>query len=232
MMTDYVIETPARATVPVTTGGQFPVRRIYCVGQNYAKHIAEMGRSLKPQDRRPPFFFQKPSDAVFIGDTLPYPRLTENLHHEAELVLAIGKGGTDISARHALSHVYGLAAGIDLTRRDRQAEMKEQRRSWEVAKAFDRSAPISKIMPVDDAAKALDGGHIKLTVNGETRQSAPLSEMIWSAAEIICVLSTQFELFPGDLIFTGTPSGVGPVVRGDTIEVSVTGVPRLTVELV
>ncbi len=230
-MHNYVIDVPAQAVVPVTTGGVFPVRRIYCVGQNYAKHIAEMGGSLKPEDRKPPFFFQKPSDAIFTGNDLPYPVLTQNLHHEAEMVLAIGTGGKEIGKAEALSHVYGLAVGIDLTRRDRQAEMKAQGRSWEIAKAFDGSAPISKIMPVEDAAKALKDGSISLTVNGETRQSAPLSEMIWSSAEIISVLSTHYELFPGDLIFTGTPEGVGPVVTGDIIVAGVTGLPELNIQI-
>ena len=230
-MAKLVIEAPARATVPVTTGGEFPVRRIYCVGQNYAKHIAEMGGSLKPEDRKPPFFFQKPSDAVFTGSELPYPVLTDNLHYEAEMVLAIGKGGSNISQADAHSHVYGLAVGLDLTRRDRQAEMKAQSRSWEIAKAFDRSAPISKIMPTNDAATALSGARISLSVNGGVKQSARLTEMIWSPAEIIAVLSTHYELMPGDLIFTGTPEGVGPVVRGDKIEVSVTGLPGLNIEI-
>lgn len=231
-MSDWVIDKPKQAFVRVAGGGKFPVRRIYCVGQNYAKHIAEMGGSLKPEDRRPPFFFQKPSDAVFIGDKMPYPKITENLHHEAELVFAIGKGGDDIKEVDALSHIYGLAAGIDMTRRDRQAEMKAQSRSWEIAKAFDNSAPISDILPVTNAGEILEGGQIALTVNGAVKQSAPLSEMIWSPAEIISVLSTHYTLCPGDLIFTGTPEGVGPVGVGDVIEVSVTGLPALKIKVV
>lgn len=231
-MNDYVIDKPARASVPVTGGGLFPVRRIYCVGQNYAKHIAEMGGSLNPEDRRPPFFFQKPSDAVFTGAKMPFPKITDNLHYEAELVLAIGKGGDDISEAEALSHVYGLAVGLDMTRRDRQAEMKAQGRSWEIAKAFDNAAPISVIVPVKDAHAALEDAHIALAVNGSIKQSAPLSEMIWSPAEIIAVLSTHYTLCPGDLIFTGTPEGVGPVGVSDIIEVSITGLPTLTLKIV
>jgi len=231
-MTDWVISKPECPAVPVAGGGSFPVRRIYCVGQNYAKHIAEMGGSLKPEDRKPPFFFQKPSDAVFTGDKMPYPKITQNLHHEAELVLAIGTGGDNIDAADALSHVYGLAVGLDMTRRDRQAEMKAQRRSWEIAKAFDNAAPISEIQPVDDVAAALNDGQIALTVNGSVKQSAPLSEMIWSPAEIIAQLSTHYTLCAGDLIFTGTPEGVGPVVSGDMIEVSVTGLPALILKIV
>jgi len=231
-MTDWVIDKPSRARVAVEGGGFFPVRRVYCVGQNYAKHIAEMGGSLDPKDRKPPFFFQKPSDAVFTDEKMPYPTITQNLHHEAELVLAIGKGGNDIQTAEALSHVYGLAVGLDMTRRDRQAEMKGQGRSWEIAKAFDNAAPISNILAVSDVQSALEDGQIALAVNGSVRQSAPLSDMIWSPAEIIAELSTHYTLMPGDLIFTGTPEGVGPVVVGDMIEVSATGLPVLTLKII
>ena len=231
-MSNYVIDKPARAAVPVIGGGLFPVRRVYCVGQNYAKHIAEMGGSLKPEDRNPPFFFQKPSDAILTRNEMPYPKLTDDLHHEAEMVLAIGTGGDDIAEADALSHVYGLAVGMDMTRRDRQAEMKAQGRSWEIAKAFDNAAPISEILPVKSAGESLKDAHIALTVNGAVKQSAPLSEMIWSPAEIISVLSTHYTLMPGDLIFTGTPEGVGPVVRGDKIAVTVTGLPVLNLKII
>ncbi|MEE9347621.1 MAG: fumarylacetoacetate hydrolase family protein [Robiginitomaculum sp.] len=229
-MAKYAIKKPKRPSIAIINSPQrFPVRRIYCVGQNYAKHIAEMGGPSKAAERKPPFFFQKPSDAIVAsGQTIAYPKLTQNLHYEVEMVLAIGRGGEFIAKDEALEHIYALGVGVDLTRRDRQAEMKAAGRSWEIAKAFDNSAPVSNLIPVED----LEGGipsvaTISLQVNGIICQCADLSEMIWSPAEIISTLSTHYRLYPGDIIFSGTPQGVGPISEGDYIRASVDGLPDL-----
>jgi fumarylpyruvate hydrolase len=199
---------------------QFPVRRVYCVGRNYAAHAREMG--FDP-DREPPFFFCKPNDdksVVPVGAgvtvTLPYPSNTANYHFEIELVVAIGKGGRDIDSADAASHVFGYAVGLDMTRRDLQMRMREQGRPWEIGKAFDYSAPIGPVHPIS-ATGAIESGAISLEVDGKVRQSSDVSHLIWSVAETIANLSTLFELQPGDLIFTGTPEGVGPVLRGETM---------------
>jgi fumarylpyruvate hydrolase len=213
----------------VDTDDRFPLHRIYCVGRNYAKHAREMG--MDPE-REPPFFFGKPADAlVSNGTPIPYPSRTKNLHHEIELVVAIGTPGRDIPLDSALAHVYGYAVGLDLTRRDLQAAALDQRRPWDVAKGFDHSAPVSAIRPASEIGH-LEQGAIWLDVNGETRQRANLSEMIWSVPEIVSELSTYFELQPGDLIFTGTPEGVGAVKRGDSLVGGIDGLETLRVTIV
>jgi len=226
----YVFTPPAVPSVPVVGRSErFPIHRIYCVGRNYAKHAREMG--MDP-DREPPFFFSKPADAVAPNGTpVPYPPRTSNLHHELELVVAIGRGGHDIPVEGALGHVFGYAVGLDLTRRDLQFEAREQGRPWDVAKGFDCSAPLAAIRPAA-AMGHLDRGAIWLEVNGETRQRANLSEMIWSVPEIVAELSTYFELRAGDLIFTGTPEGVGPVQRGDSLVGGIDGLETLRVTIV
>ncbi|PZO90593.1 MAG: fumarylacetoacetate hydrolase, partial [Sphingomonas sanxanigenens] len=191
---------------------RFPVRRIFCVGQNYADHAREMGGD---PDRAPPFFFSKPADAVAAnGATLPFPSRTENLHHEVELVVALGAGGENLSPEAAAKAIFGWTVGIDLTRRDLQAEAKKAGRPWDMAKGFDRSAPLGAIRPGMPPAS----GAITLGIDGEQRQSGNLDQMIWSVPEVIANLSTYVALAPGDLIFTGTPAGVGPILRGQTVE--------------
>ncbi len=227
---DYVIDPPSIATLPVEGDERrFPVRRIYCVGRNYAAHAREMGHD---PDREPPFFFTKPADALVPdGARIPYPLATRDLHHEVELVVALGKGGAEISAAQAQDCIFGYAVGIDLTRRDLQGEAKKLARPWDVGKAFDQSAPCSALVP----ARAIGhpaNGRIRLAVNGATRQDGDLAQMIWTTPEVIAHLSRLFTLAPGDLIFTGTPAGVGAVERGDVLEGEVEGVGRLRVEVV
>ena len=206
---------PIAPTVEIAgSTARFPVHRIYCVGRNYAAHAREMGMD---SEREPPFFFSKPADAVVAnGAAVPYPPRTANLHHEIELVVAIGEGGRDIPAGNALAHVFGYAVGNDLTRRDLQAAAREKSQPWDVSKGFDHAAPITAIHRVGDVGHP-ERGAIWIEVNGAVRQRGDLSEMIWSVPEIIAELSTYFELRPGDLIFTGTPAGVGRVVRGDSL---------------
>lgn len=226
-MTDYVFAPRPQPFLPVKgTDALFPVHRIYCVGQNYADHAIEMGGD---PTRNPPFFFQKNPDSLVInGGDFPYPPKTEDVHHEIELVIALKSGGTDILVEQALDHVYGYAVGIDMTRRDLQAVAKKAGRPWEVAKAFEHSAPCSAIAPVSDVGHP-QSASISLSINGETRQSGDLNQMIWKVAETISYLSSLFELQPGDLIFTGTPAGVGPVQRGDRLVGKVDGVGSLSV---
>jgi len=226
----FVIPPAAQPSVEVAgTDARFPVHRIYCVGRNYAAHAREMG--MDP-DRDPPFFFSKPADVVVANGTpVPYPSRTANLHHEIELVVAIGTGGCDIALASALDHVYGYAVGNDLTRRDLQFSAREQGRPWDVAKGFDGSAPVSAIRPAVEMGHP-DRGVIWLEVNGETRQRADLSEMIWNVPEIVAELSTYFELRPGDLVFTGTPEGVGPVRRGDSLVGGIDGLETLRTTIV
>jgi fumarylpyruvate hydrolase len=214
-----VIPVPPITTVAVHGGGMFPVRRIYCVGRNFAEHIREMGGD----EREPPFFFQKPADAIVAdGSLVPYPPCTEDFQYEAELVLAIGLEGRDIPAESAASHVYGIAAGIDLTRRDVQVAARKTGRPWEIGKSFDHSAPCSAIVPL--VGRPLPrNGRIALHVNGQQRQAGDLAQMIWSSDEIVAQLSRQYRLMPGDLVYTGTPAGVGPVQRGDKIVASIEG---------
>jgi fumarylpyruvate hydrolase len=216
-----VIAAAAATTVEVSGRSErFPVHRIYCVGRNYAAHAREMGGN---PEREPPFFFSKPADAIVAnGVAVPYPPRTSNLHHEIELVVAIGRAGRAIQVDDALDHVYGYAVGNDLTRRDLQTAARESGKPWDVAKGFDRSAPISAIHPVSDVGHPRRGA-IWLKVNGAERQRADLAEMIWKVPEIIAELSTYYALAPGDLIFTGTPAGVGALKRGDEIEGGIDG---------
>jgi fumarylpyruvate hydrolase len=225
----YVIPAPRQATVPVVGGGEFPVRRIYCVGRNYAEHAQEMGFT----GREPPFFFLKPADAVLpVADgttgEMAYPPLTKNLHHEIELVVAVGTGGRDIAVEDAARHIWGYAIGLDMTRRDLQGEMKKQGRPWCIGKGFDQSAPIGPIHPMA-ATGELTRGAITVAVNGQPRQKGDLSELIWSVNETIATLSQAWTLQPGDLVFTGTPAGVGAVVAGDVMEGAIEGLGTLRV---
>jgi len=215
--------------VPVAGGGALPVHRIYCVGRNYAEHAQEMGHT----GREPPFFFMKPADAVVPvaeGETgvIAYPTLTANLHHEIELVVAIGRGGSGIRAADAPAHVWGYAVGLDMTRRDLQNEMKKQGRPWDIGKSFEQSAPIGPIVPKAVCGELLRGA-ITLQVNGTARQKGDIADLIWSVAETIEQLSAAWMLQPGDLIFTGTPAGVGAVVRGDVMLGAIAGLGSLSV---
>ena len=226
---DLVVPAPAPVVVPVAGGGGFPVHRVYCVGRNYAEHAKEMGHS----GREPPFFFLKPADTVVpvaTGETgaIDYPPLTADLHHEVELVVAIGEGGRDIDAADAARHVFGYAIGLDMTRRDLQAEMKKQGRPWCIGKAFEQSAPIGPVHP-KAATGVLARGAITLAVNGQPRQRGDLGDLIWSVDETIAAISRAWVLQPGDLIFTGTPAGVGAVVRGDVMEAAIEGLGTLRV---
>lgn len=222
---DYVFEPQPAATVEVAgSEDRLPVRRIFCVGRNYAAHAREMG---KDPDRDPPFFFTKPADAVVkSGETVAYPPETSNFHYEAELVVAIGTGGRNIAEANSLSHVWGYAVGNDLTRRDLQLNAREKGRPWDWGKAFDRSAVIGPVHPVS-AVGHPDTGAIRLTVNGEVKQDADLVELIWSVPEIISIMSHSIALAPGDLIMTGTPAGVGPLVEGDRCIVSIEGLGEI-----
>jgi fumarylpyruvate hydrolase len=211
------------------TRGRFPVHRIYCVGRNYAEHAREMGHD---PDREPPFFFMKPADALVTdGGDFAYPSGSTDVHHELELVVALGRGGANIPPERALDHVYGYAVGLDMTRRDLQAEAKKMGRPWDVGKAFDGSAPCTAIRPVAEIGHPAKGA-IWLEVNGAPRQRGDLAQLIWKIPEMIAYLSTVFTLAPGDLIFTGTPAGVGPVDRGDLLRGGVEGVGTLTVRVV
>nr|WP_315847250.1 fumarylacetoacetate hydrolase family protein [uncultured Achromobacter sp.] len=230
----FVFAPAAPVAVPIA-GGQdaFPVRRVYCVGRNYAAHAREMG--FDP-NREPPFFFCKPADAVVPvaqGQTLdlPYPPETANLHYEIELVAAIGQGGANISVNNALQHVWGYAVGLDMTRRDLQMKMREAGRPWELGKAFDQSAPIGPLHPAA-SVNGIDQAAIWLQVNGVDKQRSDIGKLIWSVAETIAYLSKYFRLEAGDLIYTGTPEGVGPVVRGDTMTGGVDGLGTLSVRMV
>jgi len=231
-MVDYVVTPPAVVAIPVADGkGQFPVRRVYCVGRNYAEHAKEMGFT----GREDPFFFCKPANAlmpVADGQTgaMPYPPRTSNLHHEMELVVALGKGGRDIPAERATECVWGYALGLDMTRRDLQGEAKKQGRPWETGKAFDFSGPIGPIHPRSKTG-TLEQGRIWLDVNGKRRQESDISQMIWNIPDTIAYLSGLFELQPGDLIFTGTPEGVAAVERNDLMVGGVDGLGELRVKL-
>ena len=223
-MIDFAFPPPAAPSAAIAGSDQrFPVHRIYCVGRNYAEHVREMGGDT---EREPPVFFSKPADAVVANDAaIPYPPRTANLHHEVELVIAIGRGGRDIHKDRALEHVFGYAVGNDLTRRDLQAASKKKGLPWDTSKGFDCSAPLSAIHPASRGH--LSRGRIWLTVNGQTRQESDLAEMIWTVPEILAELSTLFELQPGDLVFTGTPAGVGALQPGDRIEGGIDGLEVL-----
>lgn len=230
---EFVFSPPAITAIPIAASTQkFPVHRIYCVGRNYAEHAIEMGWT----GREPPFFFSKPADAVLPvadGETgeMPYPPMTNDLHHEIELVVAIGKAGSNIPVHQALDHVWGYAIGLDMTRRDLQADAKKAGRPWSTAKGFDLSAPVSPIHPTDMAGHIAQG-RIHLDVNGECRQNSDIGKLTWSMAETIAHLSRYFALQPGDLIFTGTPEGVGAVRRGDVLEGGIEGLGILRVRIV
>jgi fumarylpyruvate hydrolase len=222
-----VFEIPALPSVTIAgTDRRFPVGRIFCVGRNYAAHAREMGSD---PDREPPFFFGKfPQAIVPGGGTIPYPPMTANYHYEAELVIAIGKSGAAVDVKNALDLVYGYATGLDMTRRDLQFESRDKGRPWETGKSFAYSAPIGTLRPVEGNGHA-DKGAIRLTVNGEVRQQADLTDLIWSSAEIISHLSQFERLLPGDVIYTGTPAGVGPVEAKDVVEVTIDGLEPLQV---
>ncbi len=222
---NFVFDPPRPPSVAITgSAARFPVRRIFCVGRNYADHVREMGNDPKSE---PPIFFTKPADAaVESGAAIPYPAHTENLHHEVELVVALGRGGANISAADAMACVWGYGVGVDLTRRDRQAEAKKAGAPWDTAKGFDLSAPVSALTLAAQAGDVANA-RIWLKVNGETRQDASTGGMIWSVPEIISSLSSWWELKPGDLIFTGTPEGVSALKPGDRIECGVAGLSEL-----
>jgi fumarylpyruvate hydrolase len=227
----FVIDPPPCPSAAVRGGGRFPVRRIYCVGRNYAEHAIEMGDS----GREPPFFFMKPADALLpveAGATgeMPYPGLTRNLHHEVELVVAIGRGGRDLRAADALGHVWGYAVGLDMTRRDLQNDMKKAGRPWSIGKGFEASAPIGPIVPAAEAP-GVHAAAIELRVNGTRRQAGRTDAMIWNVADILAHLSAAWTLAPGDLVYTGTPEGVAAVVAGDVLEARIDGLEPLRLRI-
>jgi fumarylpyruvate hydrolase len=227
-MDQCVLPAIAATELPVAGGGMFPVRRVYCVGRNYVDHIREMKEA---DERDPPFFFQKPRDAVVSdGGHVPYPPFTSDFQFEVELVIAVGRGGRDIAVGEARNYIWGYAVGIDLTRRDRQRDAREARLPWEVGKSFDCSAPCGPIAPARDARHFKDCA-IALSVNGIERQRGDIGQMIWSVPEVIAQLSRQVRLGAGDLIYTGTPAGVGPVLPGDLISATIDGLPSLTITI-
>ncbi len=227
-MTNHVIPAPQIPSIPVSGGGAFPVRRLYCIGRNYAAHAVEMGHD---PDREPPFFFQKNPNNLDTTGEFPYPAHSSDVHHEVELLVALKSGGTDISIADALNHVWGYGVCLDMTRRDLQGEAKKLGRPWEIGKAFERSGPAGPLHPVSEVGHP-DHGRIELKVNGALRQEGDLNQMIWKVPEMISYLSEYFDLQAGDVIMAGTPSGVGPVVRGDTMEASIDGLGTLVVKVV
>lgn len=228
-MTEFVIDTPPMVAVPVKGSSKsFPVRRVYCIGRNYAAHAIEMGHD---PDREDPFFFQKNPDNVDLSGEFPYPVQSEDVHHEIELIVALKSGGTNIPVESALDHVYGYAVGLDMTRRDLQGIAKKLGRPWEIGKAFERSAPMGPLVPASEIGHP-DQGLVQLKVNGAVRQEGDLNQLIWKVPEMISYLSEYFELAAGDLIMSGTPSGVAAVSRGDIMEGHVDGVGDLTVKVI
>jgi fumarylpyruvate hydrolase len=224
----YAIPAPPQVTVPVDGGDPFPVRRIYCVGRNYAAHAREMGHD---PDREPPFFFMKPADAILQNrSTMPYPPMTKDLHHEIEMVVAIAEGGVDISEDKALNHVFGYGVGLDMTRRDVQGEAKKLGRPWDFGKGFDASAPCARLSPVSKVGH-ISKGAIWLKVNGEIRQKSDVSMLIWSVPECIAFVSKYMRLEAGDLIYSGTPEGVAAVKKGDKLVGHVDGLEDLEVTI-
>lgn len=228
-MPEYVIEPPQPVGLPVAgSEALFPVRRVYCIGRNYAAHSIEMGDD---PDRDPPFFFQKNPDNLDPSGEFPYPVKSEDVHYEAEMAVVLKQGGTNIPLDQALDHVFGYALSLDMTRRDLQGEAKKKGRPWEVGKAFERSAPIGPILTVDQVGHPKEG-RLELTVNGETKQEGDLNQMIWKVPEMISYLSEYFELAPGDVILSGTPAGVGPVQKGDVMELTIDGLGSLKIPVV
>ncbi|MGC1428967.1 MAG: fumarylacetoacetate hydrolase family protein [Albidovulum sp.] len=227
-MTEYVIETPPVVALPVVgTDAKFPVRRVYCIGRNYAAHAIEMGHD---PDREDPFFFQKNPNNLDVSGEFPYPPKSSDVHHEAEMIVALKSGGTDIALGDALNHVFGYALSLDMTRRDLQGMQKKMGRPWEIGKAFERSAPCGPLHPVSEVGH-LDHGRLELTVNGAVRQEADLNQMIWKVPEMISYLSEYFELAAGDIIMSGTPSGVAAVEKGDVMVMTIEGLGRLEVKV-
>jgi fumarylpyruvate hydrolase len=227
-MTSFVVPPAPVTSVPVEGGGRFPVRRVFCVGRNYAEHAKEMGGD---PTREPPFFFTKPADAVTLAAEIPLDRVSQMLEYEGELVVAIGKGGADIDAASALDHVYGYSVGCDLTRRDLQGQAKKAGRPWDMAKGFDHSAPIATIVPAARIGHPKKGA-LTLRVNGELRQNGDISQMTWPVPDVVAFLSRLVALAPGDLIYTGTPAGVGKLAAGDLVEVAVEGVGKLSFKMI
>ena len=226
----YVIDPPAIPSLPVTGDvRRFAVNRIFCVGRNYADHAREMGHD---PDREPPFFFMKPASAILAdGKDMAYPSLSKDVYHEVELVVAIARGGVNIPPENALEYIYGYGVGLDMTRRDLQGEAKKMGRPWDTGKAFDQSAPCGAITPVAQWGHP-EKGLVTLLVNGEIRQEGNLNQLIWNVPDVIASLSSLFALEPGDLIFTGTPAGVGPVKRGDVLEAKIEGLPGLSTKII
>ncbi len=227
-MLQFAIEVPPVVALPIATNSAlFPVRRVYCIGRNYAAHAIEMGHD---PDREPPFFFQKNPNNLTPSGTFPYPPRSADVHHEVEVAVMLKSGGTDIAVGDALDHVFGYALSLDMTRRDLQGVQKKMGRPWEIGKAFEHSAPTGPIHPVSDVGH-LDEGRIALTVNDEIRQEGDINQMIWKVPEIIACLSEYFELAAGDVILSGTPAGVGPVERGDTMVAEAEGLGSMTVSV-
>lgn len=227
-MPDFVIPVPPVPSIPVRGGGAFPVRRVYCIGRNYAAHAVEMGHD---PNRESPFFFQKNPNNLDASGEFPYPPHSTDVHHEVELVVALKSGGTNIAVADALTHVWGYGIGLDMTRRDLQGEAKKLGRPWEIGKAFERSGPVGALTPVS-AVGHLDHGRIELKVNGTLKQEGDMNQMIWKVPEMIAYLSEYFELQAGDVIMSGTPSGVGPVARGDVMDATIEGLGTLSVRVV
>lgn len=222
-----LFDPPSPVLMPTSDGHDFPVRRVFCIGRNYADHAREMGGEV---ERDAPFHFMKGAETVVGGGTIAYPSLTSDYHHEAELVVAIGTGGRNIPADRAMAHVYGYAAGLDMTRRDLQAEAKRKGRPWDIAKNVEQSAPLGVIHPLSETGP-ISAGRIRLTLNGAVRQEGDVADMIHPVPDLIAFLSRAGRLEPGDLIYTGTPAGVGPVVPGDRIVVSIEGLSDLAVTI-
>jgi len=227
-MTDTVIPVPPRPMIPVAGGGCFPVRRVYCIGRNYADHAIEMGHD---PDREPPFFFQKNPENMDPSGQFPYPPMSSDVHHELELVVALKSGGRDIRPEDALAHVFGYGIGLDMTRRDLQGQMKKMGRPWEIGKAFERSAPVGPLHAVAEVGHK-DHGRLSLSVNGELRQDGDLNQMIWKVPEMIAHLSQYYDIAAGDLIMTGTPAGVAAVARGDVMQARIDGLGEITVTVI
>jgi len=228
-MSTFIIDTPEVVALPIAgTDAKFPVRRVYCIGRNYAAHAVEMGHD---PDREPPFFFQKNPNNLDPSGEFPYPPKTSDVHHEMEMAVMLKSGGDNIAISDALNHIYGYALSLDMTRRDLQGEQKKMGRPWEIGKAFERSAPVGVIHTVADVGH-LDQGNVELRVNGEVKQKGDLNQMIWKVPEMISYLSDYFTLAAGDVILSGTPAGVGPVVKGDTMELIIEGLGEMKIPVV